>query len=150
MARTGGCYQLLISIFNICILIMGIIIMCLSVGYWHDYAVAGFAMGVALVWLCIGTSRNNVAITCYMVLTFISLLFTLGEGIYQSVRTKQYQDFCNDFRDDLPSPPEGCYDWRNWHIHQTVGIIVCSFLTFILQILIIINSCLVAKAVYNA
>lgn len=150
MANKSKCLVALISLANVLIVILAIIIMCLSLGCWNDYVTCTFTILIALCWSCCVCVENNVAISCYSVLMILDMLFLLANAIYHSVMNKQYMDYCFRFDNDKMSPDDGCDDWKRGHMHRSIGVIVCFFLTFLFRLFNIVGSCLLAHSLYES
>lgn len=125
--------------------------MCLSLGNWNDYTSAAFTILITLCWTCCVCVENNVAISCYSALMVIDMLILLANGIFYSVITKRYNDFCYDMsRTDLSGPEWGCHDWRVGGKARTIGMIVCFYIAFAFRLFNIIGSCLLARSIYQS
>ena len=150
MASSSRCLVALISVANILIIILGIVICCLSLYQWNDYATCGFTILIALCWSCCICVENNVVISCYTVMMVIDLLLLLANAIYHSVMTGKYSDFCFNENYWNDSPKWGCHDWRHGDFHRSVGVIVCYFLAFLFRLFNIVGSCLLARSLYHS
>jgi len=150
-SNNAKCLSAAISVANLLILILAIIIMCLSLGYWNDYTSCAFTIIIALSWACCICVENNVYLSIYSVLMVIDMLILLANAIYYTIRTKQYNDFCYDlYTHDGPSPQWGCHDWRLTGKPRTIGIFVSFYIAFVFRLFNIIGSCLLAKTLYQS
>lgn len=157
MASSSKCLVALISVANILIIILGIVIICLSLNQWNDYATCAFTILIAICWSCCICVENNVVISCYTVMMVIDVLLLLANAIYHTVMHVKYSNFCFDGGYDLTEAPKwGCHDWRTpdggagEYYHRSIGMIICYFLAFLFRLFNIIGSCLLARNLYHS
>ncbi|KAH9422295.1 hypothetical protein DERP_002592 [Dermatophagoides pteronyssinus] len=128
MAVSKTCMTMLITVFNILIIILAIIICFLSLNQWNDYATCAFTILVALLWMCCLCSESNVAI----------------------VMTAKYSDFCFHNNVNGIAPEWGCHDWRfSGYYERSIGVTVCYYLAFIFRLLNIVGSCSLTYKIFN-
>ncbi|KAH7646445.1 hypothetical protein HUG17_1983 [Dermatophagoides farinae] len=150
MAISKTCMTMLITVFNILIIILAIIICFLSLNAWNDYTTCAFTILVALLWMCCLCSESNVAIGAYTILMFIDLLLLLSNALYHSVMTAKYSDFCFHNNVNGISPEWGCHDWRfSGYYERAIGVTVCYYIAFIFRLLNIVGSCSLTYKIFH-
>lgn len=125
----------LLVIGNIFVIILAIIILSLSLGYWHEYTGGAISIVVGIFGLIVVCLNNHIVIMGYAVLVGIDLLVLLANGIYLAILKSGYADFCFN-NDGDKSPSWGCHDWRhNGYYERATGVMVCLFLSVVLRAL---------------
>jgi hypothetical protein len=141
--------RFLLVIGNILIIILAIIIMSLSLGYWHEYTGGAISIVIAILGLFVSCLNNHIIIIGYAVLIAIDLLILLANAIVLTIMKSGVSDFCFDNSGDK-SPTWGCHDWRhNGYYQRATGVMVCLFLSVVLRALNFASACLLARAVYD-
>jgi hypothetical protein len=141
--------RILLVIGNIAIIILAIIIMSLSLGYWHEYTGGAISILIAILGLIVVCLYNHIIIIGYAVLIAIDLLILLANAIVLTIMKSGVSDYCFNSDGDK-SPTWGCHDWRhNGYYQRATGVMVCLFLSVILRALNFASACLLARAVYD-
>jgi hypothetical protein len=143
--------RILLVIGNICVIILAIVIMSLSLGYWHEYTGGAISILVGILGLIVVCLYNHIIIIGYAVLLAIDFLILLANAIVLTILKSGIADYCFN-NDGDKSPLWGCHDWRdngNGHYKRATGVMVCLFISVVLRALNFASACLLARAVYE-
>jgi len=143
--------RILLVIGNICCIILAILILSMSLGFWHEYTGGAVSILVAIFGLIVVCLDNHIIIIGYAVFVGIDLLVLLANGIVLAILKSGISDYCfHGDNDGDKSPPWGCNDWRyNGYYQRATGVMICLFLSVILRALNFASACLLARAVYD-
>ena len=142
--------RILLVIGNVICIVLAILILTLSLGFWYEYVGGGVTILISIFGLIVSCTYNHIMFMTYAILAAIDLLIMIANGIVSAVHLFSYSRYCFDHDNDALQPSTGCNDWRyEGHRERTIAILVFLFVGVIIRVLNFGSSCLLAKIIYS-
>lgn len=142
--------RILLVIGNVICMILAILILTISLGFWYEYVGGGITILISIFGLIVSCTFNHIVFMIYAILAAIDLLIMTANGIISVVHLVSYSRYCFENNNDALQPPTGCNDWRDeGHHERTIAVLVLLSVGVVVRVLNFGSSCLLAKIIYN-
>ena len=141
--------RILLVIGNVICIVLAILILTLSLGFWHEYVGGGITILISIFGLIVSCTYNHIIFMIYAILAAIDLLIMIANGIISVVHLVSYSHYCFEYNNDALQPSTGCSDWRHEGHSRTIAVLVFLFVGVIIRVLNFGSSCLLAKIIYS-